>query len=189
MFSSLCVCGSLSHLSRHLVHSPGLELQPCCQIHWAKKAARQPSGEPEAQAPTAAGTRDPVRNRPLRAPQDRWAHGLGVQGLRGGRARSAVSLRMRPRRCAATGRGLGWPRSPDAHTPFIWPLRQVSQPDLSAKLSAKLRRMGRLKERPPASVPNFKPHPRPRSHARPQMALPDYGRRSRTGARLVLTLM
>lgn len=48
-----------------------------------------------------------------------------------------MSLRMRRRRRRVGGWG-----GPAAPTPFIWPLRRRRQPDLGAKLCAKLRRAG-----------------------------------------------
>lgn len=140
--------------------------------------ARSPS------PPTAAGTGDPVRAAPFCAPRGRRAHGRGAHGPGGGRARGAVSPRMRRRRRRVGGWG-----GPAAPTPFIWPLRRRRQPDLGAKLCAKLRRAGGVGERQPAAALNLAPRPRPLSHARPQAALPGDRRRRRSGARLVLTSM
>lgn len=74
-----------------------------------------------------------------------------------------MSLRMRRRRRRVGGWG-----GPAAPTPFIWPLRRRRQPDLRAKLCAKLRRAGgglglgpatRSSAEPRAAPPPADPHP------------------------------
>lgn len=136
--------------------------------------------------PTAAGSRDPVRAAPFRAPRGRRAHGRGAHGPGGGRARGAVSPRMRRRRRRRVG---GWD-GPAAPTPFIWPLRRRRQPNLGAKLCAKLRRAGGVGgEGNPPLRRTSRRAPGHGPHARPQAALPGDRRRRRSGARPVLTSM
>lgn len=124
---------------RHLGRSPGLEPHPRCQVHLANQGCEPAARcEPEAEAPrTLRGPGTARRPPPFREPLSRKAHGRGAHRPEGGRARGAVSLRMRRRRRRVGGWG-----GPAAPTPFIWPLRRRRQPDLGAKLCAKLRRAG-----------------------------------------------
>lgn len=150
---------------RHLGRSPGLEPHPRCQVHLDNQGCAPAARcEPEAEAPRPLrGPGTARRPPPSKAPRSRKAHGRGAHRPEGGRARGAVSLRMRRRRRRVGGWG-----GPAAPTPFIWPLRRRRQPDLRAKLCAKLRRAGgglglgpatRSSAEPRAAPPPADPHP------------------------------